>query len=113
MAGFAWALMLVNVRHPEVISAFLKHHETDIAEDDAFAHGMRSALIVWGEASANDPYLNALRVYVPQDCSPTLLKLWNRCVTESCNWARSCKGIVAANKAVSSIFHYQHIFPRF
>lgn len=109
IAGLAWALMLVNIRHPEVVGAFLKHHETDIAEDEAFANGMRSALFVWGEASANDPHLNALRVYVPQHCSPSLLKLWNRCVTESCHWACSCKGITAANKAVDSIFQYQHI----
>lgn len=45
VGGWAWALALVNVRHPEVVAAALRGREVPAAA--AFADGVACALIVW------------------------------------------------------------------
>lgn len=109
IAGLAWALTLVNIRHPEVLAAFLQHHGTEVAKDDAFANGVCSAMVVWREVSPGDPYLDALQTYVPENAKSFLLELWNRCVTQSCLQSLSYQRASVPKRAISDVFRYQHL----
>lgn len=47
MAGLAWAIMLVNMKHPQIIEEVLMLHENDIREsEEAFKNGVASSSIV-------------------------------------------------------------------
>jgi hypothetical protein len=47
VAGFAWAVTLVNARDPDALGALLRRHGGAIARTDAFAHGTAAAAAVW------------------------------------------------------------------
>jgi hypothetical protein len=106
MAGLAWALTLVNIRHPEIISTFLRYHGAEVAQDDAFANGVRSATVVWRDISPGDFYLDALQTYVPDDADSFLLELWNRCVAQSCLESLSYQRVPVPKRAISDVFCY-------
>jgi len=46
ICGLVWAVALVNIRHPEVLELFGRHHAGDLP-GDACEDGARSALRVW------------------------------------------------------------------
>src|SRR5262249_30598697 len=54
VAGFAWAMALVNLRQPEIVAAFLERHGTNANKDDAFANGIFSAAAVWLNCAPQD-----------------------------------------------------------
>ncbi len=56
LSGFAWALTLVNLRHPEVLAAFLRAHAAAVRED-AWTHGVVAALLVWRAAAGREELL--------------------------------------------------------
>lgn len=106
LAGLAWALTLVNIRHPEIIAAFLKYHAAQVSTNDAFANGVCSALVVWRQVSPEDPYIEALQRYVPPDGYSPPPGLWNQCVTQSCHRALSYQQ-VPMQTAIGEVFRYQ------
>ena len=85
VAGYAWALTLVNIRHPEIMASFLKHHGAKLEEEDAFYNGVCAALIIWRLSAGNDSYFRSLRGYRPPDAS--LISLWNRFIVRACDEA--------------------------
>jgi len=82
LAGLVWALALVNIRHPQVLELFLKHHRSHIEENDAFASGLTSALVIWRNSARKDASIEKLYSHSPAD--PSLRKLWERQVRRSC-----------------------------
>jgi hypothetical protein len=106
LAGLVQALTLVNIRHPEIIATFLKYHGTELTQCDAIGDGLRSALVVWHNASPCDPYLHALRMHVPPRATTTLLELWNKHVTQSCDQVLSWEGLPASRRGVGELFCY-------
>jgi len=64
LAGFAWALTLVNIRHARVIELCLRDHEREILDLDAFSKGMASATKLWSLVAPQDPDLEFLRNFL-------------------------------------------------
>jgi hypothetical protein len=83
LAGLAWPLVLINLRHPQVLSSFLRRH-APLAEDAAFVSGIGSALRVWCDCMPGDPYVAALRGYRPQPPEAGLARLWQRSIAAEC-----------------------------
>lgn len=106
LSGLGWALTLVNIRHPEVMETFLKHHGAQVATDEVFANGVSSALVIWRQISPQGPYIKALQSYVPRNADAAFLELWNYCVTQSCDRALSYQESLPGT-AVSEVFRYQ------
>ena len=50
VAGYMWALTLVNLRHPEVVAEFLNRNVARLPEPQTFVNGLCSALIIWSDA---------------------------------------------------------------
>jgi hypothetical protein len=73
VAGLAWALTLVNVRHPGAIELFLRRYGDRLAEGGAFANGVSSAALVWHHWAPQTPYVEALCRHAPDEL---LAELW-------------------------------------
>jgi hypothetical protein len=67
IAGIAWPLTLVNIRHPQIMNLFLSTHHRLISDNDSFSQGVSTALITWLDSAPNDPSLKAFRDYRPED----------------------------------------------
>jgi hypothetical protein len=107
VAGLAWALTLVNIRHPEILAVFLKHHGNQVTNSHAFAHGIRSAMIIWLDASPDDAYLEVLRTHVPGCVDAFQTKLWNAYVKQSCEEAVHYHKSLPPKKRLEDFFRYQ------
>jgi hypothetical protein len=57
-AGLSWAFTIVNVRQPEILSRFAETNTSLVEEDDAFADGMVSALVMALDTVPNNPLLD-------------------------------------------------------
>jgi hypothetical protein len=106
-AGFAWAITLVNIRHPEVLVEFLKNNGARIGQDDAFANGVRSAMIVWKDCAPGNVHLQALQKYRPVQADTALATHWDRCVVQPCNQALAYHGLVKQRGKIGELFRYQ------
>lgn len=71
LAGFAWAVTLVNLRRPEVVESFLVHHVPGPRHPGA--QGVASALSLWHAASGGS---RALRRFLAHVASPAARGLW-------------------------------------
>jgi hypothetical protein len=108
LAGLVWAVTLVNIRHPEILEAFLKHHGNALSANDAFANGVSSALMIWFDMQGDDPYLRAFCDYQPDATEPGLVQLWNSQVRGPCQEAlQSYYGVLQVQHSLDEVFHYQ------
>lgn len=80
IAGLAWAVTLVNMRHPEVVEEFLQRHHAEIPTT-AFANGVASATVMRFDISPHEPSIDRFRDYRP---NPERLDpfIWSSCVAE-------------------------------
>lgn len=60
MAGFAWPVTLVNIRHPQIIEGYLRDGFSRNPEQEAFSQGMRAAILTWVDSSPDDTSVRAL-----------------------------------------------------
>jgi hypothetical protein len=79
-AGLAWAATLVNIRHPEVVEAFLAACSGMPESDGAVSHGAASALLLWASWAGEDPSLAHFFAYSP--AAPERARRWRRLVVE-------------------------------
>lgn len=107
VAGFAWALTLVNIRQPKIIAEFLRRHGSTMVEQEAFVNGVRSALIIWTKSSSNAHDLNRLKNYQGDKTTPDLSHVWNSYIGEACRDASLYCGS-DENKHLGKLFRYQH-----
>ena len=70
VAGFAWAMTLVNLRHPVILAAFLEQHGERLAKDDAFSNGIFSALVIWRACAPTETSISDLLQYQPDGSNP-------------------------------------------
>ncbi|HVT60554.1 MAG TPA: hypothetical protein VHR45_19430 [Thermoanaerobaculia bacterium] len=78
VAGVAWALTLINLRHPELLAACLENQSAALAEGGSFADGVASALLAWHDLAPADPYLEAFHRFQPAAGDCPLGLLWRR-----------------------------------
>jgi hypothetical protein len=81
-AGLAWALTLVNLRHPEILAEVLRRHRREIGSAEAFANGVASAVLVWRGIVGHDRHLASFLEY-----RPALATLWYDLVLGPCEEA--------------------------
>lgn len=84
LSGFIWALLLVNIRHPEVIENFIRDNVSDL-DETLFANAFCSAAVIWRDSSPNDEALNTLCRYRPSDARSAAF--WNSWVSHPCTEA--------------------------
>jgi hypothetical protein len=73
VAGFAWAVTLVNLRRPEVVESFLGHHLEGEDPRDPVAQGVVSALLLWHETTDGS---REVRQFLGHVAAPERRSLW-------------------------------------
>ncbi len=84
LAGLAWAMTLVNIRHPEILESFLRDHGSQLGDSDAFINGVSSSVIIWRDSTVDDPSLKAFCTYQPDSSDRTMVERWEQMVRRPC-----------------------------
>ncbi len=106
--GAAWALALVNLRHGEVLDAFLAGpgRIEDAAGAGALAHGIASAAAIWSiVAGAQDPHLAAFLRHRP--AHPAAADTWDRLVAPLCRRAVERSADLRRSRRLEELFRYR------
>jgi hypothetical protein len=82
LGGLAWAMTLVNIRHPAILETFLQQYGDVLSTHEAFSTGVSAALMIWHDITSDDPYLRAFLQHQPDPSNPRLVQLWNNQVRE-------------------------------
>jgi len=67
LAGLAWAITVVNMRHPVVMETFLRHHSDLAWANDAFTNGAISSLMMRYDTTRDDSRISTFVAHQPAD----------------------------------------------
>jgi len=105
-AGLAWALTLVNVRHPEVVAAALDELPDARAPGAAFAAGTTAALLLWASWAGLDPCLACFLAHAP--APPERARRWGLLVVEPSRRALShLDSFLARRERLAELFRHR------
>ena len=76
LAGIAWAATVVNMRHPEVMEAFLNRHGDEVDGQDAFINGVVSSIIMRQDTTPDEPFIRDFIEHTPDVSNSHLEDLW-------------------------------------
>jgi hypothetical protein len=85
LSGLSWAITVVNMRNPEVMETFLRHHQPAVAGTGAFADGMTSSLLMRFDTSPDDQNVQAFLRHRPADAG--VARLWDTFIARPGNMA--------------------------
>lgn len=106
LSGLAWAITVVNMRHPIVMETFLAHHGQVAAENDAFTNGVTSSLMMRYDTTREDARIAPFIHHEPKD--PAVTALWRQLITLPCETAlRHEYGQLAEARQLEQVFHYR------
>lgn len=112
-AGVAWAFTIVNVRQPEIAAHFLRYKGDRIANNDAYANGAYSTLIMAGDMVPNHRYVSAFGRFQPDADEPEAVTAWTKHIgTDAEARINSYREKLRANKKLGEVFRY-HDLPQF
>lgn len=79
LGGLIWALVLVNIRHPKILEAFIANNFSKL-DREVFVSALCSATAIWRDSSPDEETLTALWRHRPSD--GRIAEFWNACVSE-------------------------------
>jgi len=107
VAGFAWALTLVNIRQPAIVAAFLGRFSERVPMPEAFINGVCSALVAWREMQPGERHLEAFLEYQPDRSDRRLCELWKMHVQQPSSRVLQTQGCSAQEQGMERLFRYQ------
>jgi hypothetical protein len=81
LSGLIWALVLVNIRHPRVLEAFIAANAREL-DPEVFEGALCSAAVIWRDSSPDDESLSALCAY--RSANTELAAIWDAHVAGPC-----------------------------
>jgi hypothetical protein len=107
LSGLAWALTVVNMRHPSVMETFLRHHGQVAVQNDAFTNGVTSSLMMRYDTTREDANIDPFIHYVPQG-GDSVASLWQQLITAPCEDAlRQEYPVLSERGQLEQLFHYR------
>lgn len=108
IAGLAWGITMVNIRHPQVVASFLQHHGAQLAVDDSFANGVASSLMMRYDTTPDAPFIAPFYHYQPDATDPQLVQLWQYHVQQPSTVAlQEYYPVLKRHQRLGEIFRYQ------
>jgi hypothetical protein len=108
LGGLAWALTLVNLRHPAILEAFMQRYGDVLTVNEAFSTGVSASLMVWYDIARGDPYLRAFLQHQPDSSNLRLRQLWNSQVRGPSQVAlQQYYGVLNARHGLGEVFRHQ------
>jgi hypothetical protein len=106
LSGISWAITVVNMRNPEVMEAFLRHHGELAERDDAFRNGLTSSLLMRYDTTRDGTNISPFIHYEPTE--PEALATWKRLIAAPCEHAlRNTYGQLRQTNSLEELFHYR------
>ena len=110
LAGFVWALVLVNRCQPEILETLLKRHRGELSESDAFANGVSSVTMIWLDSTESDSYLDAFCRHRPHPSDQAFVEIWARQVLRPCQEAQQhFYPVVKQHDCLGEVFRNQSL----
>lgn len=107
LSGIAWALTVVNMRHPVVMEAFLRHHAGEVGQDDAFTDGVTSSMMMRYDTTREDASIRPFIHHEPSAADGNLAALWRDLITVPCQTALQMQyPVLAEQQKLEHLFHY-------
>lgn len=100
LAGFAWALTLVNLKNPKLVHFLLDDLSVGAAQRKAISNGIASSLVVGYHSAPNVDYMDRLQTAAMQSDSMT----WNL-IAKACETSR--KEFESRRRQIGDFFTYQ------
>ena len=110
LAGLVWAMMLVNIRQPEILETMVRHHGTKFSQGDALSNGVSSAIMIWRDSTADDSCIAALCQHRPEPSDPDFNQLWTEQVLRAGrNALQRFYPVIRAHDCLGEVFQYQSL----
>jgi hypothetical protein len=111
IAGLAWGVTMVNIRHPQIVANFLRSHGVQLSADDGFANGVASSIMMRYDTTPDAPFITPYYRYQPEPADPQLVQLWLSQVQQPCAVAlQEYYPVLKQYQSLGEIFRY-HSFP--
>jgi|GEM_PF-62872 len=108
MAGLAWAVVLVNMRHPEILETMLQNNIADSPFQDAFANGVASSILMRRDTTPDDPAIAPFCGHHPTN--KCVSSLWSRLVSLPCSEAlKKYYPVLREHHALEQVFRRQDL----
>ena len=107
LSGMSWAITVVNMRNPEVMDAFLRHHGALLAQHDAFSDGVTSSLMMRYDTTRDDASIDPFVRHVPVAADASA-GWWRTLIAEPCERALQVSyGQLQRAGTLEELFHYR------
>ena len=110
LAGAIWAMVLVNLRQPEIIENFLVHCAGVKFDSDAFANGVNSAAVIWLDSTESAAELEALCKHQLTAAHSGLAERWNTLVHRPCRRALDQYYDSGKYDYIGEVFRYRSFY---
>jgi hypothetical protein len=84
LSGLSWALTVVNMRNPEVMGTFLRHHATTVGQTTAFSNGVTSSLLMRFDTTPDDQHIHSFVRHQPVEAEPVVRSAWESLIARPC-----------------------------
>jgi hypothetical protein len=108
MAGLAWAVTMVNIRHPQIVEHLLRQHGPQLAADDGFANGVASSIMMRYDTTPAAPFTTQFYQRQPEPTYPGLGQLWHSQVQRPTHTAlHEYYPVLKQHGRLGELFRYQ------
>lgn len=105
LAGAIWAMVLVNLREPEVVENFLVNCADVRFDRDAFTNGVSSATVIWRDSTESTAQLETLCRHRSQ-----LGETWRMLIHDPCRLALDrYYAALSRHNCIGEVFRYQSL----
>jgi hypothetical protein len=110
IAGLAWGVTMVNIRHPQIVANLVRYHGASLATDDGFANGVMSSILMRYDTTPDAPFIAPFWQYRPEPIDPQLMQLWQSQVQQPCERAlHEYYPMLKQRQRLGEIFRYQSL----
>jgi hypothetical protein len=110
LAGLAWGVTMVNIRHPQIVANFVRYHGALLAADNGFANGVASSILMRYDTTPDALFIAPYYRYRPELVDPQLTQLWQSQVQQPCEFAlHEYYPVLKQHQRLGEIFRYQSL----
>jgi hypothetical protein len=110
IAGLAWGITMVNIRHPQIVANLLQYHGAQLAADDGFANGVASSIMMRYHTTPDAPFTMQFYQHQPDPTDLRLVQLWNSQVRQPTQEAlENFYPVLKKYSRLGEIFRYQSL----
>jgi hypothetical protein len=114
IAGLAWGLTMVTITNPEIAANLVRYHGKALSEDNAYANGVASAMMMREDTTPNADFTRQYYAWAPPESDNEWAQYWTELVQTPCQRALEPGGYYEQLKALNrlgEIFRYHESFP--